>query len=189
MNAPSSGSLDEASGREEQDDWGESHFGPLRLLHVLGEFDVALVQSNDAITLHPIQAVTAKSHGAHAIQKEASEIGVGDIVFCEVQPSKQYFAHIVLRIEHCYRRREQTEYWIGNIQDHENGWCYREHIFGILVEVQVWWEGQYHNRPHPKNFFPEVQALAKGERNRWNSQAAQLCEPSWGPSSSGQHVG
>ena len=28
--------------------------------------------------------------GMHAIEKEASEIGVGDIVFCQVQRSQQY---------------------------------------------------------------------------------------------------
>ena len=33
-----------------------------------------LVQSNDACTFHPIQAVTAKD-GVHSIQKEASDIG------------------------------------------------------------------------------------------------------------------
>ena len=95
-----------------------------------------LVQSNDAITLRPIQAVTAKSHGVHAIKKEASEIGVGGIVFCEVHTRKQYYAHIVLEVEKCYYRKE-LKYWIGNIQHHINGWCYRERILGILVEVQV----------------------------------------------------
>ena len=55
-----------------------------------------LVQSNDACLFHPIQAVTAED-GVHAIQKKASEIGVGDIVFCQVQPSQQYYAHSPLR--------------------------------------------------------------------------------------------
>ena len=54
-----------------------------------------LVQSNDACTFHPIQAVTAMD-GSHGVRKEASEIGVGDIVFCQVQRSQQYYAHIVL---------------------------------------------------------------------------------------------
>ena len=60
-----------------------------------------MVQLDDACTFHPIQAVTAKD-GVHSIQKEASEIGVGDIVFCEVQRSKQYYAHIVLDVQDCY---------------------------------------------------------------------------------------
>ena len=54
-----------------------------------------LVQHGDACTFHPIQAVTAED-GVHAMRKDASDIGVGDIVFCSVQPSNQYFAHIVL---------------------------------------------------------------------------------------------
>ena len=40
-----------------------------------------LAQSGDACLFHPIQAVTAKD-GIHSVQKEASEICVGDIVFC-----------------------------------------------------------------------------------------------------------
>ena len=47
-----------------------------------------LVQSGDACTFHPIQAVTAMD-GRHAVRKEASEIGVGDIVFCQVQRSQK----------------------------------------------------------------------------------------------------
>ena len=51
----------------------------------------------------------------------------------------------------------------------------REHIFGILVDVQVWWDGQYHSRPLPKTVLAEVQELVN--ENRWNSAAAKLCEP------------
>ena len=109
-----------------------------------------LVQSDDGCTFHPIQAVTAK-RGVHSIRKEASEIGVGDIVFCQVQRSQEYYAHIVLDVQECYNP-EEPKYWIGNIQKHYNGWCHRKHIFGVLVEVQVWSHNQYHSRPHPKNF-------------------------------------
>ena len=134
-----------------------------------------LVQTNDACTFLPIQAVTAKD-GVHAIQKEASQICVGDIVFFQVQRSQQYFAHIVLDVGQCYYNKE-PKYWIGNIQGHFNGWCVREHIFGILVDVQVWWDrdGQYHSRPLPKMVFAEVQPLVKEHRR--NSAAAKLCEP------------
>ena len=57
-----------------------------------------MVQSNDACTFHPIQAVTDMD-GRHAVTKEATDIDVGDIVFCQVQRSQQYYAHIVLSIE------------------------------------------------------------------------------------------
>ena len=131
------------------------------------------------------------------MQKEASEIDVGDIVFCQVQPSQQFYAHIVHDVQHCYYRQE-PKYWIGNIQQRFNGWCHREHIFGILVEVEVWWEdteeGRYHSRPHPKELFERVQAMVKDDR--WSSEAAKLCEPCWkapinagGAQSSGQLAG
>ena len=134
-----------------------------------------LVQANDACTFHPIQAVTA-DEGVHSIVKEGSEIEVGDVVFCEVQRSKQYYAHIVLEKTWDYHA-EATAYWIGNIQKHKNGWCLREHIFGILVDVQVWWQGQYYSRPLPRKHFMEVAALVADDR--CSRRAARLCEPAW----------
>jgi hypothetical protein len=136
-----------------------------------------LVQANDGCSFYPTQAVTAKD-GVHSIQKGASEICVGDIVFCQVQRSQQYYDHLVLDVEQSYYH-EEPKYWIGNIQRHFNGWCLREHIFGILVDVQVWSDraGQYHSRPLPKMVFAEVQPLVK--EHRWNLAAARLCEPRW----------
>ena len=134
-----------------------------------------LVQSGDACSFHPIQAVTAMV-GKHSVTKEASEIGVGDIVFCQVQRSHQYYAHIVLAIEQDYHARE-PKYWIGNIQQRHNGWCFREHIYGILVEVQVLWGDRYYTRPFPKRVYQEVKALVKD--HRWSKTASSLCEPSW----------
>ena len=133
-----------------------------------------LGQSDDACTFHPAQAVTAED-GVHSIQKEASEIGVGDIVFCQVQSSRQYYAHIVLQVDQCYDHGE-PKYWIGNIKQHYNGWCFREHIFGVLVEVQIWKERQYFSRPLPKTIFKKVQPLVEAGRNK---EAAQICEPRW----------
>ena len=53
---------------------------------------------------------------------------------------------------------------------------FREHIFGILVEVQMEWEGRYYTRPLPKSVFEEVRHLVKD--NRWSNGARRLCEPS-----------
>ena len=64
---------------------------------------------------------------------------------------------------------------IGNIQRHINGWCLREHIFDILVDVQVLHDGHWHSRPLPKTVFAEVQELI--ENTRWNRAAATLCKP------------
>ena len=133
-----------------------------------------LVQSNDACLFHLIQAVTA-DYGVHAIHKKASEIGVGDIVFCQVQPSQQYYAHIVLSVED----HLGPKYWIGNIEGNKNGWCLRQHIFGILVDVQHWdaKEKLYRSRLLPKTVFRQVQPLVKEER--WKLAAAELCKPMW----------
>ena len=57
-------------------------------------------------------------------------------------------------------------------QDHQA----REHIFGILVKVQVLWEGQYYTRPFPRTVFNAVRELVKD--SRWSTEAAGLCEPS-----------
>jgi len=134
-----------------------------------------LVQSDDACTFHPIQAVTAMD-GQHAVNKQASEIGVGDIVFCQVQRSQCYYAHIVLSIEHDYHAKE-PKYWIGNIQKKVNGWCFREHIYGILVKVHVEYEGRYYTRPLPRTVYQEVRELV--EDYRWNRTALRLCEPDY----------
>ena len=134
-----------------------------------------LVQSHDGCTFHPIQAVTDMD-GRHAVNKEASEIGVGDIVFCQVQTSQQYYAHIVLWTEPDLHAKE-TKYWIGNIEQRPNGWCYREHIFGILVGVQVDYEDRYYFRPHPKSVYEDVKWHVGW--NRWSGHARALCEPNW----------
>ena len=101
----------------------------------------------------------------------------GDIVFCQAQRSQQYYAHIVLAIEYDYYADEK-KYWVGNIEQGRNGWCFREHIYGIFVEVQVEWEGRYYTRPFPKSVYEEVRKLV--EDYRWNRSASSLCEPSWG---------
>ena len=137
-----------------------------------------LVQSGDACTFYPIQAVTAKKGRCVTINKEESEIEVGDIVFCRVQPTWVFYAHIVLAVT-C-DSRHLPQYTIGNILGRENGWCNREHIYGILQDVQVFsgdgaakWV--YYKRPHPKTRFAYVAPLVR--RNRWSQVAADLCVP------------
>ena len=130
------------------------------------------VSSKEAVSTDR-PSVTAKD-GENSIQKEASEIDVGDIVFCRVQPSQLFYAHIVHNVRRHYVQR--PHYSIGNIQGHTNGWCYMEHIFGILVDVLVFSDGQYYSRPHPKKLFEKVSALV--EDDRWNATARDLCLPS-----------
>ena len=129
-----------------------------------------LVQSNDACWFHPVQAVT-RSSGVHSFKKAESPLEVGDIVFCQVQPSQCYYAHIILE------EAEGPKYFIGNIMQHRNGWCRREHIFGILVDVFTWWHDRYWPRPHPKANYRLCAELVW--QDRWNPEAADLCQPKW----------
>ena len=95
----------------------------------LGSSTWSLVQANDACIFHPIQAVTAKG-GVHSFQKKAFDIiGVGDIVFCQVQRSQQYYAHIVLDIINEDFYVEEPKYYIGNIMGRVNGWRRSQHIY------------------------------------------------------------
>ena len=136
-----------------------------------------LVRSGDAILLHPIKAVTADG-GQAGLEKEESDIGVGDIVFCELHGGKFFLTHIVLKVT-WDRHTQEWKYWIGNIKNHYNGWCYREDIYGILVEVQedreVLGEHTYCARPFPKDVFQQVFDLVHVDR--WSEEAKSLCEP------------
>ncbi|CAK0808754.1 unnamed protein product, partial [Prorocentrum cordatum] len=58
-----------------------------------------LVQSGDHCLFHPIQAITAMDGSPHIIEKDESPIAVGDVVFCRVQPTHQYYAHFVRHAE------------------------------------------------------------------------------------------
>ena len=58
----------------------------------------------------------------------------GDIVFCIVQPSGYYYAHLVKEKEYDRSRRED-KFWISNLKGRVNGFCYIEHIFGKHVQA------------------------------------------------------
>ena len=79
------------------------------------------------------------------------DIKVGDIVFCQAQPSNLYFCHIVWD-KYLYKTNLGTERWcwtIGNNRTgpaaRNNGWCLREHIYGKLTAVE---NRQYDSAPH-----------------------------------------
>ena len=66
-----------------------------------------------------------------------STLVVGDIVFCHVQDppyAPRFYGHA---IHHIGEWSGQTYWVIGNLKDpiHINGWCYAEHIYGVLFEV------------------------------------------------------
>ena len=64
----------------------------------------------------------------------AETVNKGDIVFCKVQDSGEYYTHKVLS-KGWDRKRHEEYYWIGNNRGRKNGWCYLEHIFGKVVEI------------------------------------------------------
>ena len=57
---------------------------------------------------------------------------LGDIVFCAVQPGRRYYAHPIKEIGWW---KGQPCFTIANLAGRVNGWCYKEDIYGILVEV------------------------------------------------------
>ena len=62
-----------------------------------------LIQSGDYSTLMPCQAVTAAmaASGEHGVvsPKSASDIGVGDVVFCLIRETQRYYTHFVLEVQ------------------------------------------------------------------------------------------
>ena len=139
-----------------------------------------MVQPGDFCTFHPIPSHPGSFH------KELSEIGVGDVVFCQVQPSQLYYASIVHEVQKGWDGHPaagpRQKYLIGNIQRHIHGWCYRENIFGILVDVQVLSDTGYYSRPLPNTLFEEVSQLV--------GRARDLCLPlQMAPSSGAQSRG
>ena len=77
------------------------------------------VHSGDACTYEPVTS--------------EDQVWEDDIVFCQVQPGDRYYAHLVKRKEWS-PRYEKWVFTISNINGHENGWCYMEHIYGRLTE-------------------------------------------------------
>ena len=111
---------------------------------------------------------------------------MGDIVFCQVQPSQCYCAHIIVEEAEAVGAdiEKGPVYWIGNIHERRNGWCRQGHSFGFLVDVQTRWDDRYWSRPHPKGNYRQCAELVR--QNRWHPQAEYLCRPTWAESS-GQH--
>ena len=75
------------------------------------------VRSNDQTTYEPVTS--------------ADMVHVDDIVFCQVQSSNRFYAHLVRRKEWY---RNDWLFTVTNIKGMVNGWCRIEHIYGRLAE-------------------------------------------------------
>ena len=64
------------------------------------------------------------------------------------------------------------------MKGHKNGWCFREHLHGIVMEILVSCgepgSGEYGYRPHPQPIYSRVKQLCS--QCRWN-EAEKMCEP------------
>ena len=76
------------------------------------------------------------------VRDASVQVEVGDIVFCQVQPSDRFYAHVVAKKAlipvwcPVDIRTQQHYFTITNIKGHVNGWCYAEHIYGKLIDVE-----------------------------------------------------
>ena len=75
--------------------------------------------SNDQCSYYPVTS--------------ANEVREDDIVFCQVQPSNRFFAHLVSRK---WFQDGEWYFTISNLKGRENGWCRIEHIYGRLVRAE-----------------------------------------------------
>ena len=61
----------------------------------------------------------------------ADMVQVDDIVFCEVQTSNRFYAHLV---KNMYLQGGKWVFKISNMQCWVSGWCRMEHTYGKLIE-------------------------------------------------------
>ena len=66
--------------------------------------------------------------------------------------------------------------------DRYNGWCFKEHIFGILVKVsKSLADGEFAERPLPRTVYQAVKDIVRKHGGQWDfaadSAADRLCDP------------
>ena len=65
---------------------------------------------------------------------EASDVQVGDGIFCQVYPGREYYAHAIMTKTY----DDEVGAWyftVGNQAGRENGWCWMENIYGKLKQT------------------------------------------------------
>ena len=78
---------------------------------------------------------------------DPQQLVIGEVVWCQVRPSGQYFGHVIHEINE-YETADGSMvryYWIGNMETPPwyNGWCFTEDIYGVLFEASGVQPGQY----------------------------------------------
>jgi hypothetical protein len=78
---------------------------------------------------------------------DPKQLVIGEVVWCQVRPTLQYFGHVIHEIEYWENAEGSMVryFWIGNLDTPPwyNGWCYDEDINGVLFEA---------TRVHPGEF-------------------------------------
>ena len=70
--------------------------------------------------------------------QEWYELKEGHIVFCAVEPGRRFFAHPIKKIEWEFYRGsfiKEPCYTIANLEGRENGYCWKDMIWGVLYQV------------------------------------------------------
>jgi len=65
---------------------------------------------------------------------EVGDVGVGDIVFCQVKPTWRYFVHAVMSKD-SDREVGAWCFTIGNGTGWRKGWCWIDDIYGKLKRI------------------------------------------------------
>jgi len=94
--------------------------GPPDAFRSGGDSLAPLIKSGDVWEYHPVF--------------EASEVEVGDIVFCQVKPTWRYFVHTIKRKTWDYEK-EAWYFTVGKQPGCENSWCWMDEIYGKLKRI------------------------------------------------------
>ena len=74
------------------------------------------------------------------VHHDPANIDVDDIVFCEVEPGRHFYAHVVKYVSWQWYEKYSRHEWcytISNLQGRENGWCFIDQVYGKLFKVMA----------------------------------------------------
>lgn len=78
---------------------------------------------------------------------DPKQLVIGEVVWCQVRPSLQYFGHAIHEIKEWINPdgSKVRYFMIGNLDTPPwyNGWCYDEDIYGVLFEASGVHPGEF----------------------------------------------